>query len=180
MMARYGVRNLMAVPTVLRMMMHAVKHPRKRFDIRLRSVTAGGETLGAELCDWTREELGVEINEQYGQTECDLVVGNCSQIMEIVPGAIGRAVPGHCVEILDEGGQIAEPKTELDDQILHFQQMPHFQLSFVQLGIEHISEPVPKQENYQDEYDQQHARKKSDPPGPAENILEPGFNQRPQ
>jgi acetyl-CoA synthetase len=109
MMARYGVRNLMAVPTVLRMMMHAVKHPRKRFDIRLRSVTAGGETLGAELCDWTREELGVEINEQYGQTECDLVVGNCSQIMGIVPGAIGRAEPGHCVEILDEGGQIAEP-----------------------------------------------------------------------
>ena len=98
MMAKHGVRNLMAVPTVLRMMMHAVKHPRERFDIRLRSITAGGETLGEELCDWTREQLGVDINEQYGQTECDLVVGYCSEIMEIVPGAIGRAVPGHIVE----------------------------------------------------------------------------------
>jgi acetyl-CoA synthetase len=109
MMAKHGVRNLMAVPTVLRMMMHAVEHPRKKFDIRLRSITAGGETMGEELCDWTRAQLGVEINEQYGQTECDLVVGYCSQIMQIVPGAIGRAVPGHSVEIINEGGQIAEP-----------------------------------------------------------------------
>ncbi len=107
MMARYGVRNLMAVPTVLRMMMHAVKHPREKFDLRLRSVTAGGETMGAELCQWGREQLGVEINEQYGQTECDLVVGYCSQIMEIVPGAIGRAVPGHTVEIISEDGRAA-------------------------------------------------------------------------
>ena len=30
-MAKHGVRNLMAVPTVLRMMMHAVKHPQERF-----------------------------------------------------------------------------------------------------------------------------------------------------
>ena len=107
MMAKYGVRNLMAVPTVLRMMMHAVKRPRESFEIRLRSITAGGETMGEELCDWTREHLGVDINEQYGQTECDLVVGYCSQIMKIVPGAIGRAVPGHTVEIINEGGQIA-------------------------------------------------------------------------
>ena len=109
MMARHGVRNLMAVPTVLRMMMHAVKHPRERFDIRLRSITAGGETMGAELCDWAREQLGVDINEQYGQTECDLVVGYCSEIMEIVPGAIGREVPGHNVEIINDDGQIAGP-----------------------------------------------------------------------
>ena len=108
-MAKHGVRNIMAVPTVLRMMMHAVKHPRERFDLRLRSITAGGEILGAELCDWTREQLGVDINEQYGQTECDLVVGYCSEIMEIVPGAIGRAVPGHIVEVIDEDGQVAKP-----------------------------------------------------------------------
>jgi len=108
-MARHGVRNLMAVPTVLRMMMHAVKHPRERFDIRLRSVTAGGETLGQELSEWSRAQLGVDINEQYGQTECDLVVGYCSQIMKIVPGAIGKAVPGHRVEIVDEDGRVAAP-----------------------------------------------------------------------
>ena len=108
MMAKYGVRNLMAVPTVLRMMKHAVSRPRERYDINLRSITAGGETLGKELCDWTKECLGVEINEQYGQTECDLVVGFCSEIMNLVPGAIGKAVPGHVVEIIDENGLVAK------------------------------------------------------------------------
>jgi acetyl-CoA synthetase len=108
-MANHGVRNLMAVPTVLRMMMHAVKRPRDQFDLNLRSITAGGETLGEELCEWSREHLGVDINEQYGQTECDLVVGFCSKLMEIVPGAIGRAVPGHIVEVITEDGQIARP-----------------------------------------------------------------------
>ncbi|MGD9236006.1 MAG: AMP-binding protein [Desulfobacterales bacterium] len=109
MMAKYRIRNLMAVPTVLRMMMHAVKRPREHYDLQLRSITAGGETLGETLCDWTREQLGVEINEQYGQTECDLVVGFCSEVMQPVRGAIGRAVPGHVVEIIDEGGRIVKP-----------------------------------------------------------------------
>jgi acetyl-CoA synthetase len=114
MMAKHGVKNLMAVPTVLRMMMHAVKHPREHYDIRLRSITVGGETLGEELCDWTRENFRLEINEQYGQTECDLVVGFCSEIMNIVPGAIGKAVPGHVVEIIDGDGKIV-PHGELGE-----------------------------------------------------------------
>jgi len=108
-MAAHGVRNLMTVPTVLRMMMHAVKRPRDKFDLNLRSITAGGETLGEELCEWSKEHLGVEINEQYGQTECDLVVGFCSELMDIVPGAIGKAVPGHIVEVITEDGQMAGP-----------------------------------------------------------------------
>jgi acetyl-CoA synthetase len=108
MMAKHRVKNLMIVPTALRMMMHAVRRPREHHDLQLRSITAGGETLGEELCDWTREHLGVEINEQYGQTECDLVVGFCSEVMNTVPGAIGRAVPGHIVEIIDEDGQVVK------------------------------------------------------------------------
>ncbi|UCF82296.1 MAG: AMP-binding protein [Desulfobacteraceae bacterium] len=108
-MAKHGVRNLMAVPTVLRMMMHAVEKPKERYDVQLRSITAGGETLGEELSQWCSEALGVELNEQYGQTECDLVIGFCSEVMNIVPGAIGKAVPGHIVEIISEGGEIKKP-----------------------------------------------------------------------
>jgi acetyl-CoA synthetase len=93
-MAAHGVRNLMAVPTVLRMMMHAVDRPRDRFDL---------------LCEWSKAQLGVDINEQYGQTECDLVIGFCSELMQIVPGAIGKAVPGHMVEVITEDGRIAGP-----------------------------------------------------------------------
>jgi acetyl-CoA synthetase len=108
MMAKHGVRNLMAVPTVLRMMRHEVENPQERYGIRLRSVTAGGETMGIELYAWTKQALGVALNEQYGQTECDFVVGFCTEVMEIVPGTIGKAVPGHLVEVIDESGQVAK------------------------------------------------------------------------
>jgi acetyl-CoA synthetase len=88
-------------------MMNKVKDIQGRFKINLRSVTAGGETLGAELYQWSRQELGVELNEQYGQTECDLVIGFSCQVMPIVQGAIGKAVPGHHVEILNPDGEVA-------------------------------------------------------------------------
>ncbi len=104
MMHKYRVRNLMAVPTVLRIMMQAVAQPRQRYEIKLRSVTVGGETLVEELHSWCKEAFGVELNEQFGQTECDLVIGFCSTLMPIVTGAIGKSIPGHCVEIIDEAG----------------------------------------------------------------------------
>lgn len=104
MMRKFQVRNLMAVPTVLRIMMQAVNQPRQRFGIRLRSATVGGEPLVEALHVWCREALGVALNEQYGQTECDLVIGFCSTLMPIVSGAIGKSIPGHCVEIVDEEG----------------------------------------------------------------------------
>ncbi len=107
-MAKYGVRNMMAVPTVLRLMMHAVQNPKEKHDLHLRSITAGGETLGAELYQWSRRALGVELNEQYGQTECDYVIGFCSEVMDVVPGAIGKAVPGHQVDIITADGDIAK------------------------------------------------------------------------
>jgi len=109
MMEKYRVRNLMAVPTVLRIMMNAAPNPQERYKINLRSVTAGGETLGVELSEWSKSALKAELNEQYGQTECDLVIGFCSAVMPIVQGAIGKAVPGHTVEIIDKNGVIAKP-----------------------------------------------------------------------
>ena len=111
MMEKYHVRNLMVVPTVLRMMMHAVKNPQDRYKINLRSLTAGGETLGEKLHEWCRVGFNVQLNEQYGQTECDLVVGFCAQVMPIVPGTIGKAVPGHVVEILNDRGELTAPGT---------------------------------------------------------------------
>lgn len=107
MMQRSGVRNLMTVPTVLRMMMHAPGG--NRYKVPLRSLTAGGEVLGEALHDWCRSQFGVAINEQYGQTECDLVIGFCAQLMSIVPGRIGKAVPGHIVEIIDDQGNPMPP-----------------------------------------------------------------------
>lgn len=102
-MARHGVRNAFIPPTALRMM-KAVDNP-GRFGASLRSVGSGGESLGAETLEWGRSALGVTIHEFYGQTECNLAIGNHQETAPVVPGAMGRAFPGSEVAILGAEGE---------------------------------------------------------------------------
>jgi acetyl-CoA synthetase len=102
--ARYGIRNAFMPPTALKLM-RQVKDPQSRHAYAMRSIGSGGETLGEELLDWGRQVMGLTINEFYGQTECNLIVGCCAGIMEIRPGSMGRAIPGHMVEVVDEAGK---------------------------------------------------------------------------
>jgi len=109
-MARHGIRNAFLPPTALKLM-RQVKNPKDRHDFRIRSIGSGGETLGRELLDWGKEIFGITINEFYGQTEANLVVGNCAQIMDVRPGSMGKAIPGHIVEIIDDSGNVLPPGT---------------------------------------------------------------------
>jgi acetyl-CoA synthetase len=105
-MDKHGVRNVFMPPTALRMLRQAGKPKNK---VSLRSVASAGETMGEELLAWGRSTLGLTINEFYGQTEFNLVVANCAKIMEVRPGSMGRAVPGHIVEIVDDEGNPLPP-----------------------------------------------------------------------
>jgi acetyl-CoA synthetase len=107
-MARHGVRNAFIPPTALRML-RAVPNPRERHNIALRSVGSGGEALGPETLEWGKAALGVTVNEFYGQTECNLVVGSCAAIGVVRPGAIGKAIPGHTVAVIDAEGHTLKP-----------------------------------------------------------------------
>ncbi len=104
-MQDYQVRNTFLPPTALKMM-RAVSDPQHRWSYRLRSVASGGETLGAELLDWGKRTFGLTINEFYGQTECNMTVSACADIMPARPGAIGRPVPGHQLAIIDDQGKV--------------------------------------------------------------------------
>lgn len=108
--ARHGIRNAFLPPTALKMM-RQVENPRNRFDFEMRSIGSGGETLGEELLEWAQQNMGVTVNEFYGQTEVNLVVSNCERIMTVRPGSMGRAVPGHVVEIVDDDGNLLPPGT---------------------------------------------------------------------
>jgi len=95
-----GVRNVFFPPTPLRIL--------KAADAKiegLRTVASGGEPLGAEMLAWGRDALGVEINEFYGQTECNMVVSSCAVLEPPKAGAMGRPVPGHEVDVIDPQGQ---------------------------------------------------------------------------
>jgi acetyl-CoA synthetase len=98
-----GVRNAFLPPTALKLM-RSVPNPTARWRLDIRSIASGGESLGRELLDWGRATFGLTINEFYGQTECNVVVSSCGQIMPERPGRMGKAVPGHRVAIVDAVG----------------------------------------------------------------------------
>lgn len=102
-MAEMQVRNAFIPPTALRLL-KAIDKPRELYRLDLRSVTSAGEALGRETYDWAREALGVTVNELFGQTECNFVLGSCATLGISRPGAIGQSVSGHEVAIVDERG----------------------------------------------------------------------------
>ncbi|MEM9342208.1 MAG: AMP-binding protein [Pseudomonadota bacterium] len=91
-----GVRNLFLPPTALKLMRQA-EVPE---GLRVRSVASGGESLGADLHDWAGKVLRAPVNEIYGQTEANLVITTCHAAMDLHPGSMGRAAPGHEVAVL--------------------------------------------------------------------------------
>ena len=106
-MARHQVRTALLTPTALRMM-RQVKNPHA-MGVRLRVVISGGEAVGKELHEWAGATLKTTINEAFGQTECNLVLGNCASVMPVKPGSLGRAMPGHVCAIVDDQGKELAP-----------------------------------------------------------------------
>ena len=106
-MARHNIRNTYIPPTALRML-RAVKSPREKYGITLRTLNTGGESLGAETFHWGREELGLTINESYGQTECNLVLASSAAWGVNRAGAIGKPVPGHDAAVIRPDGSICD------------------------------------------------------------------------
>jgi len=105
-MAAHGVRNVFLPPTALKLMRQADSG--KSRSASLRTVASGGETLGGELLDWGRATFGLTINEFYGQTECNLLVGNAAGLFPVRAGSMGRAIPGHDIRIVDAEGRIVQ------------------------------------------------------------------------
>ncbi|MBW1786379.1 MAG: acyl-CoA synthetase [Deltaproteobacteria bacterium] len=106
--SKFKIRNAFMPPTALKMM-RQVPNPRDRYDYDMRTIGSGGEPLGEELLSWGREVMGLDINEFYGQTEVNLIVGNCAEVMEIKSGSMGRPMPGHVVEVIDQKGEVVPP-----------------------------------------------------------------------
>ena len=107
-MERMQIRNAFIPPTALRML-RAVERPAQRYRLSLRTLASGGESLGAETWRWGREALGLSINEFYGQTECNLVLGSCAALGVSRPGAIGKPIPGHRAGVIRPDGSLCEP-----------------------------------------------------------------------
>ncbi|UNK38467.1 AMP-binding protein [Shinella sp. H4-D48] len=97
------VRNAFIPPTALRLM-KTVANPRAKYRLNLRTIGSAGESLGRETWEWVRDTLGITINEFYGQTECNIVLGSIGKLGVSRPGPIGKPVPGHTIAIIDANG----------------------------------------------------------------------------
>ena len=114
-MQRHRVTNTFLFPTALKAMMKAVPRPRARYRLAVRAIMSAGESVGDAVFGWCRDALGVTVNEMFGQTEINYIVGNCGTVSDrrgraqpgwpARAGSMGRPYPGHRVAVVDDDGR---------------------------------------------------------------------------
>jgi len=102
---KYEVTHTFLFPTALKAMMKAFAQPKKFFKLRLQAIMSAGEAVGDAVFGYCQKELGVTVNEMFGQTEVNYIVGNCSIFYPAKPGSMGKGYPGHRVAVIDEQGR---------------------------------------------------------------------------
>ena len=105
---QHKITHSFLFPTALKAMMKADAHPRKHYKIQLQGLMSAGEAVGDAVFAYCRDELGVVVNEMFGQTEINYVVGNCHIFWPPKPGSMGRGYPGHLVAVIDERGRVCQ------------------------------------------------------------------------
>ena len=103
-MQQHGVTHSFLFPTALKAMMKAYPKPRKHFKLKLEGLMSAGEAVGDAVFDYCKSEMGVVVNEMFGQTEINYVVGNCNRFWPARAGSMGKGYPGHRVAVIDDDG----------------------------------------------------------------------------
>ncbi|MBC7305488.1 MAG: AMP-binding protein [Dietzia sp.] len=110
----YRVTNFAAAPTVYRTM--RAKRDIAPADVKLRRASAAGEPLTPEVIEWSIEQFGVEVRDQYGQTEHGMFIINPwhdSLRQDVRPGSMGVPLPGWSCTVLAADSDEPAPVGEL-------------------------------------------------------------------
>jgi acetyl-CoA synthetase len=110
-MQEQGVTHTFLFPTALKAMMKAYPQAAQHFRLKLQAMMSAGEAVGDAVFAYCREQLGVTVNEMFGQTEINYVVGNCAMngALARAPRQHGPAYPGHRVAVIDDEGRECAP-----------------------------------------------------------------------
>ena len=100
------VTHTFLFPTALKAMLKAVPEPKKHYQLRLKAIMSAGEAVGDAVYDYCRDKLGVIVNEMFGQTEINYIVGNCAVKYPSKANSMGKPYPGHNVAVIDDDGNI--------------------------------------------------------------------------
>ena len=110
-MQSHSVTHTFLFPTALKAMMKAVPQVKGRYRLKLQAMMSAGEAVGDAVFTYVQQQMGVTVNEMFGQTEINYVVGNCARLWPAKPGSMGKGYPGHQVAVIDEAGQLCPPGT---------------------------------------------------------------------
>lgn len=102
---KHAVTHTFLFPTALKAMMKAFPQPRQQFQLQLQAIMSAGEAVGDAVFTYCQQQLGVTVNEMFGQTEVNYIVGNCALFWPPKPGSMGKGYPGHRVAVIDEAGR---------------------------------------------------------------------------
>jgi len=119
-MQQHGVTHTFLFPTALKAMMKAYPQASEQFQLKLQAIMSAGEAVGDAVFGYCQTQMGVTVNEMFGQTEINYIVGNCAMEWgtqgESVkvhrtnvgwpakPGSMGKGYPGHRVAVIDDEG----------------------------------------------------------------------------
>jgi len=107
-----GVTNFAGAPTAYRMIIAAGVDAAQPFAEHLRVASSAGEPLNPEVMRWFGEHVGCDLFDQYGQTECGMVLANHHGLRhEVRPGSAGYPMPGFRLDVVDESGVPQPPGT---------------------------------------------------------------------
>ncbi len=96
-LARQRVTTFCAPPTVWRML---IQQDLASVTTSVRELASAGEPLNAEVIEAVQRAWGITIRDGFGQTETTVQVGN-SPGQPVVPGSMGRPIPGYTIELVD-------------------------------------------------------------------------------
>lgn len=98
----FKINVLCCTPTEYRMM--AKLNNLDSYDLsHLRSAVSAGEPLNRDVVDKFEQHFGLTVRDGYGQTESTLLIGFLEDTPKR-PGAMGKAIPGTGVTIIDDDG----------------------------------------------------------------------------
>ena len=99
-LVEHQVTVFCAPPTVWRML---IQHDLRQWKVVLREVNAAGEPVNPEIIEQVGRAWGLPLRDSYGQTETTMMIGN-SPGQRVVPGSMGRPLPGYRVVLIDADG----------------------------------------------------------------------------
>ncbi len=120
-----AVTHSFLFPTALKAMMKAYPGSAdqtvcQQFGLRLQAIMSAGEAVGDAVFDYCQSQLGVTVNEMFGQTEVNYIVGNCALLWPAKPGSMGMGYPGHRVAVIDDDGRECPPGVAGDVAVNRF------------------------------------------------------------